>query len=178
MLAYRQSIYILATRGQNNNHFWPPINFGHYFGHVRRKSLCILVTRNTWPKSWRRPKVQSQIILKNYDCQGPVKMRSGISFGFIDVSCRQYSTYLLHFATVSIIVACPELWPRKINKMFASMNTFWPRMAKMILVFGHALILDAILATRGQNHYAFWPRLNFGHPCILATHTLILAAHA
>ena len=56
--------------------------------------------------------------------------------------------------------------------------TFWPHIAKILLIFGHALILDAILATRGQNLYAFWPYLNFGHPCIFATYILILATHA
>ena len=39
----------LATRGQNNNEFWPSISFGHYFGRVWGKSICILATIQFWP---------------------------------------------------------------------------------------------------------------------------------
>ena len=45
--------------------------------------------------------------------------------------------------------------------ILATMNTFWPRVAKITIIFGHALILAIILATCGENLCAFWPRLNF-----------------
>ena len=56
--------------------------------------------------------------------------------------------------------------------ILSTMNTFWPRVAKVTIIFAHALILVIILATCCENHHAFWPRLNFGHPSVLATHFL------
>ena len=58
------------------------------------------------------------------------------------------------------------------------MDTTWPRVAKIQILFDHALIWATILAKCGENHYAFWPRLTFGHPSVSATHSLILATHA
>ena len=58
------------------------------------------------------------------------------------------------------------------------MNIFCPRVAKITIIFGNALIWESILATCGENDYGFWPRLNFGHPSVLATHSLIWATHA
>ena len=55
---------------------------------------------------------------------------------------------------------------------------FWPRVAKIIIIFGHALIWATILAACGKDHHAFWPRLNFGHPSVLEIHSWILATHA
>ena len=46
---------ILATHGQNNNHFWLRTNFGRIFGHVWRKSCSLSLCFGRRPSFWPAP---------------------------------------------------------------------------------------------------------------------------
>ena len=81
---------------------------------------------------------------------------------------------------VAKIVVRPKFWPRKL----CTMNRFWPRVAKITIIFGHALNLgndfghvwrksSCILATS-----EVWPPINFGHSCLNFGHPCFNFGHA
>ena len=70
-------------------------------------------------------------------------MRSGQRRLDLFMLCRQYSSYLFCFGHGGQNSRASKILATQ-NIILASMNTFWPRMAKLIFIFGHPLIFAAL----------------------------------
>ena len=156
---------MLATRGQNNNYFWPRINFGHVWRkslysssmHFGRRPLMLAGTP-FWPALSKttvfhkpgRPRLP------------PAKKNNGLVDGRPKWRAAQMRGRQPKYGDELYLK--PWFFRGPAKKLFELLAAFWTRWPKQIwppkiCTIGH---YEYILATRDQNNTHFWPRINFG----------------